>query len=825
VLGQSQPSAGRVIRLDDLLELQEITRLYGGGAAFSADGSLVAFTIQRPYHTKRLHSDGLPLADRSDMFVASTSDPRPVKVADGSGDGASFWAPCWSPDGRRLAMLSTRGDNVHLWVWESGSLRQVTDRAVDLFLTGAEDRPYLWISPTRVLLTVLPAGTKPNWFLGQTRAPQQAMADWSKAWKAAGVTASVLTSGIKPDFQMRSQSSLVEIDIELGRTRVLTEHTVRNIALSPDLKAVAYLRKIEGFQPQSDTPLPMNELFRDRAGRFRLEIVSTEGISLLARDTDALDVVPMSLRWAPDGQELAFLAYSTSGDRAAQLVRFVRSSGSLKTAAVGEINPIPLSNPALMAGRPQLEWTKSGWLVYATPRHDDVKRERTRARPDWWLVSEDGRLRSLTGSMSTAPNELFPASDRGIYVGLADGNLWRVSAEEQPQKLTTSPGKRITRVIWPQELRQLGHDGMPSVTGHNRMLVGAGDEIWAVDLTEARLMAISPPAPGAAVIAFSPGRSTTLFHQSDSTGLHVWLVPEPAKKVSLLYEGNAGLRDIVAGSTQKIAYKSLDGRDLEGWLLLPPRYQPGQKCPLIVFVYPNWIAGARPPPNLADITLISSLNMQIAAARGYAVLRPSIPLNVYEEADDPLLKLTSAVLPAVDKVIERGVADPDRVFVMGQSNGGYATYGLITQTNRFKAAVAMAGYSDLISGYGQPGINRYDDHAQELLTATQQPTLETVFHLGGPPWKDMGRYLRNSPIFYADRVQTPLMIIHGDLDGVPIEQAEEFFMALYRQGKRAEFVRYWGEGHVILSPPNIQDMWNRIFAWFEEFSSRSQEKR
>jgi hypothetical protein len=111
VLGQSQPSAGRVIRLDDLLELQEITRLYGGGAAFSADGSLVAFTIQRPYHTKRLHSDGLPLADRSDMFVASTSDPRPVKVADGSGDGASFWAPCWSPDGRRLAMLSTRGDN------------------------------------------------------------------------------------------------------------------------------------------------------------------------------------------------------------------------------------------------------------------------------------------------------------------------------------------------------------------------------------------------------------------------------------------------------------------------------------------------------------------------------------------------------------------------------------------------------------------------------------------------------------------------------------------------------------------------------------------
>jgi dipeptidyl aminopeptidase/acylaminoacyl peptidase len=84
----------------------------------------------------------------------------------------------------------------------------------------------------------------------------------------------------------------------------------------------------------------------------------------------------------------------------------------------------------------------------------------------------------------------------------------------------------------------------------------------------------------------------------------------------------------------------------------------------------------------------------------------------------------------------------------------------------------------------------------------------------------MELYLRNSPLSYVERVETPVMIIHGDLDvAVPIEQAEQFFSALYRQNKRARFLRYWGEGHVLDSPANIQDMWQRIYAWLDEFLS------
>jgi dipeptidyl aminopeptidase/acylaminoacyl peptidase len=176
------------------------------------------------------------------------------------------------------------------------------------------------------------------------------------------------------------------------------------------------------------------------------------------------------------------------------------------------------------------------------------------------------------------------------------------------------------------------------------------------------------------------------------------------------------------------------------------------------------------------------------------------------------------VLPAVDKAIEMGIADPKRLFVMGQSFGGFSTYGLVTQTNRFTAAVSLAGLSNLISLYSQFDARvRYTDNPQENLFQASLSEGGQIA-MGSPPWKDLGRYIRNSPIFFVDRVQTPLMIIQGDMDYVAMQQGEEFFMSLYRQGKRASFVRYWGEGHVLESPANIRDMWNRVFAWFDEFS-------
>jgi dipeptidyl aminopeptidase/acylaminoacyl peptidase len=181
-----------------------------------------------------------------------------------------------------------------------------------------------------------------------------------------------------------------------------------------------------------------------------------------------------------------------------------------------------------------------------------------------------------------------------------------------------------------------------------------------------------------------------------------------------------------------------------------------------------------------------------------------------------LKELTNGVVPAINKLVALGIADPERIGVIGHSFGGFAVYGLVTQTNCFKAAVAEAGFSDLVSFYlSLDGEYRYLPTAEEGIYAMD--FLENPQGFWNPPWKDLGRYLRDSPITYVDRVQTPVMIVQGDMDFVPIGQGEEFFRALQRQNKRVEFVRYWGEGHVIRSPENIRDKNQRILAWFDEF--------
>src|ERR1051325_1491616 len=161
---------------------------------------------------------------------------------------------------------------------------------------------------------------------------------------------------------------------------------------------------------------------------------------------------------------------------------------------------------------------------------------------------------------------------------------------------------------------------------------------------------------------------------------------------------------------------------------------------------------------------------------------------------------------------------------MGHSFGGFAVYGLVTQTNRFRAAIATAGISDFISHYGTfDGRARYWADADEVNVLSAAVGYETTWgRMGAPPWKDWSRYQRNSPLFYVDRVQTPLLIAQGDMD--PISQGEEFFSALKRQGKRARFVRYWGEGHsVASSPANHLDFVAQVYAWLDEFCDISRD--
>jgi dipeptidyl aminopeptidase/acylaminoacyl peptidase len=150
------------------------------------------------------------------------------------------------------------------------------------------------------------------------------------------------------------------------------------------------------------------------------------------------------------------------------------------------------------------------------------------------------------------------------------------------------------------------------------------------------------------------------------------------------------------------------------------------------------------------------------------------------------------------------------------SSMGYGAYGLVTQTTRFRAAVIEAGFTDLLDRILTiDTMDRYSDRPFDL-AKNQAIYWSTRRDAKIPFWRNGDHQRRNSPMTYVDRVETPLMIIHGDLDPMHIQGAEKFFMALMAQRKVARFVRYWGESHVTRNPGNERDRWRRIFSWYDE---------
>jgi dipeptidyl aminopeptidase/acylaminoacyl peptidase len=164
----------------------------------------------------------------------------------------------------------------------------------------------------------------------------------------------------------------------------------------------------------------------------------------------------------------------------------------------------------------------------------------------------------------------------------------------------------------------------------------------------------------------------------------------------------------------------------------------------------------------------------------------------------------------VNKVIEMGVADPDRLGIQGTSYGGYATVLLLTQTDRFKAAINNSGKVDMLSFYTQsPRLGVRNTHAPE----------KSQDRIGGTLWEFPERYLAHSAILKADRITTPLLCITGDLDpNVEAVQSQEIFYALRRLGKTCVWLRYTNGAHGGPNTPEERaDMYKRMVDWYDTY--------
>lgn len=785
----------RPLSPDDLFHLEDLGNYYNP-LTLSPDGEYLAFVLQRPKLTAKLFKqEYLWGNDRADVWLVSTRGESPKNLTHGSEDGSGFWGPLWSPDSRRLAMLSTRGGNVRLYVWEktSGQLKPLTDRGVNIWTSISV--PYVWISNTKLVCPVLPEGVKPRQMIVEMQAAQTAIEEWPKAWKGQQSTASVLESGRSVPLDRRKQGQLLIIDVITGKRQLVATGNCRTILTSPDNRHIAFLR-------QAEVPLPdPNRLFTTKSilqNGYELEISTSNG-KLISTETSRIRDAEF-MQWSPDGNKLAAVGYPKQNPQLEPtLFVFNLVDRTIQRIAAGDLRPSAI------------EWTNRGQLLVLAKDNSD--RSAKENRLDWWLIEGQGRYRNLTSSMTVVPTQLMSDAS-GTFVGVAGGELWRIPTNSgNPQSMTSNFEPRVTSIVWPNESQ-----GPQSKLTHLILAVDTKESgtLYKINLSTGQTIAINKPVPEASLITFAPQINSAIFIDRTRNGTSLWISNKNFQQSHQVVQTNRFLQNVDQGEIRRIAYQSLDGKDLIAQLILPINYQSGKRYPLITWVYAGITYGDEPPAN-TKLSNASSLNLQLLAARGFAVLLPSMPLGQEGEASDPYFELTKGVLPAIDKAIELGIADENRLGVMGASFGGYTVYGLISQTNRFKAAVALSGISDLISLYGMFDARyRYTDFPHEYLT--QADLFESgQMRMGGPPWKDYQRYLRNSPLFYVDRIETPLMIIQGDMDYVSIQQGEQMFTSLYRRNKRASFVRYWGEGHVLESPANVNDMWKRIYGWFDEF--------
>jgi len=349
--------------------------------------------------------------------------------------------------------------------------------------------------------------------------------------------------------------------------------------------------------------------------------------------------------------------------------------------------------------------------------------------------------------------------------------------------------------------------GWQSVSGSLKLDMGGSEDVqWSDPL--------HGPVASIEAMQLTGSRTAALLRLQLASG-ETHLLLSDGRSTRRLMVLNRHMRGIAPAIMRRLDHPSSQGETVNSWLVLPPGKDNAVGLPLVVIPYPGQMFGKMPP---ADQRLSGErpfANAQLLAAQGFAVLLPSLPMP--SVLPDRGYAFAAAIQPALEAAFANGCCDRDRLALWGHSYGGYAAAMTAAQAGHFRAVVASAGIYDLAGTVGTFSPSARIAPEEGLWIASAYGWAEAgQGRMGSAPWVAPQRYTANSPVYLADRISSPMLLIAADRDFSPLGQAEQLFSALFRQGKDAQLVTYWGEGHVVASPANLRDLYARVVDFLNE---------
>jgi dipeptidyl aminopeptidase/acylaminoacyl peptidase len=808
--------AAQPMTLEDALHMESLSSVQ-----FSPDGkwSVVVRSVPPVGHPSWGYFNGayvrsrvfVARGDGSDLHeIVNTKDIHYALLYNG--------ANMWSPDGRGLLLLAARQKAYGIAYYDLARRRITALPGHSVFGLSS------WLPDGRVVYVTVNEAERQRDVRGPILDGLERR--WRAGWNG-NETPQVTVSSSSTVFAAvpRPVGALMLADPRKGLYCALAKGDFDEVRASRDGRYVAVMRFAED---RSDA---LNEF--GRRGEVDVYDIGSCNQKLVYSNPD-VDLSPSeSLAWSPSGDALLF-AGRPIRDAQNRPVSYGRDlhAGIRLYEWDGGAKSRRLSSDDLFHGSPDINQEgvlPIGWMgghPVAIAAHHVAAADSASASTQSSMTLEYGMMRdtrldlyvfndagneNLTGFAKASVNRFLVPEGADFAFVVADGALWKVAPGKSPQRMTPA----VTPVVdfgidhrYPAPPLSSAYYRAGSV---ERISVAtlAGQTVGrsVLDIGSGNLTALSVPGE---IVATAPDQMETFSKVADGWTTTLYL-NDGASRVFTTF--SAAMKGRAVAPVEKFTFQ-YNGKPLTGWVVLPP--DGGSKLPAVVSVYGGAVYGNQPPSFTRTDFPVLVFDGQLLAQQGYAVIYPSTPLGA--GADTNLMStLADEVIAAVDALAANGTIDPARVGVMGQSFGGFSTAAILSErSDRFKAGIAMAGVYDWVHGYGLRPMEEMLDDDDNLMASETMLIESSQAQLEKPFWEAPDAYIRNSPIFRADKIDTPLLLLHGDLDlaVTGLSGAERLYNAMLRAGKRPTLVRYWGEGHVAQSDWAMRDQWMRITTWF-----------